>query len=173
MSVFSRCKKSVFFVFSVLLSSVLTTTVPVAAADVDGVTASSPLTVRFQADRDFRNCSSALVRGDPAKGPFTWLDRSDGDCVVPMHGHSQGEMIIVISGTAEIYVRNRKPITLGAGGYYFQPRGQIAAGRFAKGTIDFTSFDGPFDIHYVDSKGKEISQDEAFRRRAKLRHEPN
>ena len=99
--------------------------------------------------------------------------RSDGDCVVPMHWHGHGEMTIVVSGTAEIEVRNRKPMTLGAGGYNFQPRGQIAQGRFAKGTIDFTSFDGPFDIHYVDSKGKEISQKEAFRRAAKLRHHPN
>jgi hypothetical protein len=122
---------------AILLVAVLLMTGIVAAAEADGIAAGSPATVRFQADRDLPNCSSALVRGNPANGPSTWLVRSDGDCVVPMHWHSQGEIVIVVSGTAEIEVPNHKPVTLGAGGYYFQPPHQVAGGRFPKGTIGF------------------------------------
>jgi hypothetical protein len=86
-----------------------------------------------------------------------------------MHWHSQGEIVIVVSGTAEIEVPNHKPVTLGAGGYYFQPPHQLAGGRFPKGTIGFTQFDGPIDTHYVDSTGRGISREQAFAREAKLR----
>jgi hypothetical protein len=57
-----------------------------------------PSTVNFTRDPELPKCSSALVRGDPAKGPFEWLHKADGDCFVPMHWHSQGEIIIVVNG---------------------------------------------------------------------------
>jgi hypothetical protein len=66
--------------------------------EADSVIAGSPSTAKFTQDPQLPNCSAALVRGDPAKGPFTWLDKSDGDCFVPMHWHNQGEIIIVVSG---------------------------------------------------------------------------
>jgi hypothetical protein len=147
-----------------LLAALLCSSMAEGRDEADSVIAGSPSTVKFIRDPELPNCSSALVRGDPAKGPFTWLDKSDGDCFVPMHWHNQGEIIIVVSGTAEIEVKNHPLVILRDGGYYYQPPHQIASGRFAKGTIGFTSFDGPFDMHYVDDTGKEISREQAFSR---------
>ena len=104
-----------------LLAALLCSSMAEGRDEADSVIAGSPSTVKFIRDPELPNCSSALVRGDPAKGPFTWLDKSDGDCFVPMHWHNQGEIIIVVSGTAEIEVKNHPFVILRDGGYYYQP----------------------------------------------------
>jgi hypothetical protein len=147
-----------------LLAALLCSSMAEGRDEADSVITGGPSTAKFTRDPGLPNCSSALARGDPAKGPFTWLAKADGDCFVPMHWHSQGETIIVVRGSVEIKVKNHPSFIVRDGGYYFQPPNQIASGRFAKGTIGFTSFDGPFDMHYVDDTGKEISREQAFSR---------
>src|SRR5437868_2717915 len=101
--------RMICFCTALLVGFLMAPRLVTAAGNADIATGSAS-TATFRPDPDLPNCSSAPVRGDPKNGPSTWLVRSDGDCVVPMHWHSHGEIVIVVSGTAEIDVRNHKRI---------------------------------------------------------------
>jgi len=124
----------------------------------------NPSSLKFESDPEFPHCDFALLRGDPEKGPSVMLNKSTGDCLVPMHWHSYGEAVTMVSGTGEIATSDGKHIWLKAGGYFFQPPHVAALGRFPKNSMFFTSFDGPIDMHFVDDMGQEISHDVAFAR---------
>ena len=105
----------------------------------------------------------AAVNGDPGKGPSILFAKSSTGCNVPWHWHTPNEHLIIVKGVARLEMQSGGPsITLRAGGYAMMPASHVHRFRCTSSCEFYVYTDGAFDIHYVDSKGKELSPDEAL-----------
>jgi len=110
----------------------------------------------------FPTCATgAVVNGDPAKGPSIILSKVAPGCSVPWHWHTPNEHLMIVSGVATAQMKDGQPVTLRAGGFAAMPSHHTHKFSCRAGCVLYVHSDAPFDIHYVDAQGKEITPEEA------------
>jgi quercetin dioxygenase-like cupin family protein len=113
-------------------------------------------------------CSTASVQnGDPSKSGSVILVKAASGCVVPWHWHTPNEQLMVVSGSGKVDMKDGSPAALHSGDYLSLPAKSVHQFACAAACTFFIASDGPFDIHYVDKAGKEISPDEALKSKGK------
>ena len=110
-------------------------------------------------------CATASVQsGDPTKGPSIILARVAAGCSIPWHWHTPNENVMIASGVGQMEMKDGKPVALRAGGFAMMPSHHIHQFRCSSGPCAlFIYSDAAFDIHYVDTTGKEIPPDQALK----------
>jgi mannose-6-phosphate isomerase-like protein (cupin superfamily) len=127
--------------------------------------------IKNPASGDFRQSpimppcfSGALQRINSSTGGAIFLVRAEqSGCTVPMHWHTSGEQITVVSGTVIIKMSDGKSFELTAGGYAYMPARHFHVFQCSGACLHFVQSDGPYDIHYVDRQGNEISLEKAIK----------
>ena len=108
-------------------------------------------------------CNTAAVEsGDPSKGPSVIVFKATAGCSVPWHWHTPTEHVMLVSGTAKMEMKGGATTTFGAGGYALMPSKHVHQFTCTVACSAFVYSDGAFDIHYVDTNGKEIPPDAAL-----------
>jgi quercetin dioxygenase-like cupin family protein len=109
----------------------------------------------------------AVERGDPAAGPSVMLAKFAPGCAVPWHWHIPNEHVMGVSGVLRVEMKDGKPAMLGAKDFGFMPGHHIHRATCIGSAPCFSYLysDGPFDIHYVDKAGNEISLADAMKRK--------
>jgi quercetin dioxygenase-like cupin family protein len=115
-------------------------------------------------------CTSlAQLRGDMGKTASTLMVRMTAGCMVPFHWHTPSEEIVVLQGSPLAQMLDQRPYRLKVGSYSQLPTHHVH--RFkCTSSVDCLLFlvaDGPFDIHFVDDQGHEITTDAALAAAAK------
>ena len=108
-------------------------------------------------------CAEAAVQsGDPMKGMFIILVKIPAKCTIPWHWHTANENLMIVSGIAHVDVKDGKSMRLEPGGFAMMPSHHVH--QFHCTACKFYLYsDAAFDIHYVDSKGTEMSPDDALK----------
>ena len=105
----------------------------------------------------------AVASGDPSKSSSVILLKGTAGCLIPWHWHTANEHVMVAGGSAKVQMKdNGSSAVLGAGGYAMMPSKHVHQFTCVSACTVFVASDVPFDIHYVDAKGAEISPDAAF-----------
>ena len=116
--------------------------------------------------------TGASERGNPMTEASTLLLRFRPGCRAPWHWHTAEETLLIVSGTLRAEMKGgAKPMLLHQGDYAFMPSHNIHQAACV-GTVPCSLFlhsSVAFDIHYVDSSGKEIPLSEAAKPAAKAR----
>jgi quercetin dioxygenase-like cupin family protein len=105
----------------------------------------------------------SVQSGDPTKGPSIILARMAAGCSVPWHWHTPNEHLMMVSGVARVEMKGGKPLTLRAGGFAQMPAHHVHRFRATTPCTLFVYSDAAFDIHYVNTQGKEISPGDALK----------
>jgi quercetin dioxygenase-like cupin family protein len=141
-----------------------------AAGPTPGQEAAVPATGSNMAEMKFSTfpgmptCSTGSVQsGDPTKGPSIILAKMAAGCSFPWHWHTPNEHLMMVTGVGRVEMKDGKPLTLRAGGFAMMPSQHVH--RFTCGgpCALYVYSDAPFDMHYVDGQGKELSPDEALK----------
>ena len=107
--------------------------------------------------------SSALQSGDPATGPSIAVARLATGCTVPWHWHTPNERLMMVSGVARVEMQyGGQPLTLRAGGFAEMPSRHVHRFTCTSACVLYVASDAPFDIHYVDQQGEEITPEKAL-----------
>jgi len=117
----------------------------------------------------------APQHGDRTKGPSVLQLKFEANCVIPWHWHSVNETVTGVSGLFQVTEKGGKPQTLGVGDFAYMPSTHVHQGKCA-GTKPCTIFlhsDGPFDLHYVDKAGNEITPEVALAEVNKPAYKPS
>jgi len=110
------------------------------------------------------DCFLAVIEhGQPDKEASVMLMKASVACAVPWHWHTSNEQIMMLRGTARAQVRGDKDVVLQSGDYFFVPPHHAMRFACATACTLFVYTGGPFEIHYVDENGKEISPQEALK----------
>jgi|SRR5271165_3404493 len=107
--------------------------------------------------------TGAVEYGDPSTGPSTLFVKGTRGCDVPMHFHSVAEQVMVVIGTARIQVKGEQPRILKAGAFAITPSRHPHHFTCTSACEFYVVSDGPFDIHYIDDGGAEISFEQAVK----------
>ena len=107
----------------------------------------------------------AVERGNPASGPSVILARFAPACTAPFHWHTPSETAMMVSGSLEIQMKDEKPLVARRGDFAYLPSRHVhrATCLGVAPCLVFLSADAPFDIHWVDGAGQEISLDAALK----------
>lgn len=110
-------------------------------------------------------CATLSVEsGDPSKGPSIILIKTKAGCSIPWHWHTPNENVMMVSGVAQIEMKDGKPLTLGSGGFAMLPSHHVHQFKCVHSSCTlFLYNDAAFDIHYVNGKGEEITPAEAMK----------
>jgi quercetin dioxygenase-like cupin family protein len=113
----------------------------------------------------------APLRGDMGKSASTLMVRMTAGCMVPFHWHTPSEEIVVLQGSPLAQMLGQRPYVLKLGSYSQLPTHHVHRFRCTSKAdcLMFLVADGPFDIHFVDEQGKEISTEAALDAAAKAR----
>jgi hypothetical protein len=132
-----------------------------------------PRTVEFATIPGIPDCATyATLRGNPRTGPAWVLLKLATGCKVPPHWHTPNEDMLVIRGSGAIVMRDGPTLQLAPGAYTYLPSHHVHQATCTRECLFFNSADGPFDIHYVDRAGKDISLDEAVKELARTKAPP-
>lgn len=104
----------------------------------------------------------AVENGDPSKGPSMIALKGAAGCVIPWHWHTPNEQVMIISGKARMEMKGGKSEILAPGTYALMPGKHMHQFTCVSACTGFVHSDAVFDIHYVDSAGKEISPEAAM-----------
>ena len=155
------------FVACCVLLGVALTAVQYANAE-DQMVYAGKATSKFVNFPGLPTCMTGSVQnGDPAKTGSVILAKATSTCVVPWHWHTANEQLMVVSGSAKVAMKDGSPTTIRGGDYMSLPAKQAHHFTCLASCSLFIVSDAPFDIHYVDKDGKEISADEALKPKAK------
>jgi quercetin dioxygenase-like cupin family protein len=105
--------------------------------------------------------------GDPMKGPATLLIKFTSGCVVPWHWHTADENLMMVSGKGKAEMKSGGSHPMAMGDYIYLPGKETHRFTCISSCMLFDVIGGAFDIHYVDSEGKEIPVDQALKAMAK------
>lgn len=122
--------------------------------------------IKFGPDPDAPKCFTlAVEQGDPEKGPSVILAKFSPGCVAPWHWHSPGETAMAVSGALEVQNQGDKPFVAGHGDFVYLPSHHVhrATCQGSAPCLVFLSSDAPFDTHWVDEAGQEISLEAALK----------
>ena len=130
-------------------------------------------TLKFGALPNLPAClTGASERGNPMAEESVLLLHFRPGCRVPWHWHTAEETLLVVSGTLRAEMKGgAKPMLLHGGDYASMPSQNIHQAACI-GTVPCSLFlhsTAAFDIHYVDSSGKEIPPSEAAKPAAKAK----
>lgn len=108
--------------------------------------------------------TGASEHGNPMTEESVLLLHFKAGCRVPWHWHTPEETLLIVSGTIRAEMKDMgKPVLLRQGDYLSMPSHNIHQAA-CMGAVPCTLFlhsSAAFDIHYVDSSGKEIPLSEA------------
>ena len=136
------------------------------AADDHPMIIKSPQTLEYINVPDMPTCATAaILRGNPRSGPAWVLLKLASGCRVPWHWHTANEELVVISGRGSIATKGGPTLQLAPGAYASLPNHHVHRATCTRACLMFNIADAAFDIHYVDAKGKEISLEEASKRK--------
>lgn len=107
--------------------------------------------------------SGSVVSGDPSKGPSIFLAKAKAGCAFPWHWHTPNENLMIVTGTARLEPKGGKASTLRAGAFAMMPSKHVHRFRCPVACSLYVYSDAPFDIHYVNAQGAEISPDDALK----------
>jgi len=107
--------------------------------------------------------TGAVEHGDPGTGPATFFIKGTKGCKVPMHFHSVTEQLMMVNGTAQIQMKGDAPRILKGGAFVITPSRHPHLLTCTSACEFYVVSDGPFDIHYVDDGGTEISFEQAVK----------
>jgi quercetin dioxygenase-like cupin family protein len=141
-----------------------------AAGADDGILLQQAAKAKFISVPGVPGCTTlAPLRGDMGKTASTLMVRMKAGCMVPFHWHTPSEEMVVLQGSPLAQMFGKRPYTLKVGSYSQLPTHHVH--RFkCTSKVDCLLFlvaDGPFDIHFVDEQGKEISTEAALEAAAK------
>ena len=132
----------------------------------DGLVLKNTAPEEFHATPIMPQCfMGAMQRFNPQTGAAVFLVRveaKDG-CLVPLHWHTAGEQITVVSGHVTLQMADGASVELKEGGYAYVPSKHLHVFRCSGPCVHFVQSDGPYDIHYVDKEGKELSLADALK----------
>ena len=119
-------------------------------------------------------CFRAVIEhGQPEKEASVMLMKASAGCAVPWHWHISNEQIMMVSGTARAQVKGDKPLLLRSGDYLLVPPHHVMKFACVSPCTLFVYTGGPFEIHYVDESGKEISPADALKGEKKSVQHPS
>jgi quercetin dioxygenase-like cupin family protein len=105
----------------------------------------------------------AVKSGDPSKGAFVIVFKGTAGCMIPWHGHTATEHVMIVTGSVKVEMKDTaKTAVLGPGGYVLMPGKHVHQFTCAWACSAFVSSDAAFDIHYVDASGAEIPPETAL-----------
>jgi quercetin dioxygenase-like cupin family protein len=107
----------------------------------------------------------AVEKGDPSKGPSVILAKFARGCIAPWHWHTPIETVMVVSGALEVQMKG-DPAFIGHGGDFVDMPGRHVHRATCQGSepcLVFISSNAPFDIHWVDEDGREITLEAALK----------
>jgi len=102
-----------------------------------------------------------VVSGDPSQGNTIIFASIATGCTIPWHWHTPTERVMIASGVARIDVKDHKSMTLHSGGFAMLPSKHIHQFHCNSSCQIFVYSDLPFDLHYVNAKGDEITPADA------------
>ena len=105
----------------------------------------------------------SVQSGDPAKGSFILLAKTAAGSTIPWHWHTAAERLMIISGVADVQMKDGSPVRLEAGAFASLPARHAHQFRCERDCTFYLDSDGAFDIHYVNGQGTEISAAEALK----------
>jgi quercetin dioxygenase-like cupin family protein len=141
-----------------------------AAQDMGQMGVVSPATSKFGNMAGLPTCMTlAVLHGDPSTGPSTILLKFTPGCSVPWHWHTANESLVMASGTGSAQMKDGQPMTMKAEDFLFLSAKGIHRFTAQSAVLLYDMPDGAFDIHYVDSDGKEIPPDKALAAQIKVR----
>jgi quercetin dioxygenase-like cupin family protein len=119
---------------------------------------------KFQKIPGLPDCLTVAVeQGDPGKDASLLLVKTTAGCKVPWHFHTPNEQLMMVSGIGRVEMKDEQAAELRAGGFAYAPAKHVhqftCVGRPC---TFFLRSDAPFDTHYVDKNGSEISPDQAL-----------
>lgn len=122
----------------------------------------NPAQMKFMKFPNLPSCATgAVVNGDPGKGSSIILAKMSAGCTIPWHWHTPGEHLMMVSGSARLGSKDGKPFTLRTGGFSMLPPHHVHDFHANTACTLYIYSDAPFDIHYVNAEGNEISFDDA------------
>ncbi len=140
------------------------------AQDADTMTFAAAATSKFFNMPVLPSCMTLSVqRGDPSKEAAVILLKFKAGCVVPWHWHTAAEQLMVVSGTGSAQMKDGKPAMVHPGDYLYLPAKHVHEFKAVTAVTMFDLPAGPFDIHYVDPSGAEITPDKAFKSGIKIK----
>jgi hypothetical protein len=155
----------VLIIFSA--AAVVGTSAPLHAADTGKMLLVNPQTAKFITVPGLPTCATVTtLRGDPRYGPAWVLLKLASGCRVPWHWHTPNEDLVVISGQGNLEMKDGPPLPFVPGAYASLPSHHVHRANCTRACLLFDSADGPFDIHYVDANGQEISMEQAVKQSA-------
>jgi len=125
---------------------------------------------RFQKIPNLPDCITAAVeQGDPTKGASVLMVKGARGCKAPWHFHTANEQLMMVSGVGRVEVKGEQAVNLHTGGFAYAPVRHVHQFTCVGGSCSFfLHSDAPFDIHYVDQSGNEISTEQALSKRHKM-----
>ena len=100
------------------------------------------------------------------KGAAVLLLKVKSGCVVPWHWHTANENLMMVSGKGKAEMPDGAH-TMDMGDYMYLAGKQIHQFTCISNCLVFDVIDDVFDIHYVDTDGKEIPVEQALKPMAK------
>jgi quercetin dioxygenase-like cupin family protein len=104
----------------------------------------------------------AVERGDPETGPSVTLSRLEAGCTVPWHIHSANAQVLFVLGSFELTMKGQSAQILSQGAYAYVPAEHQHRESCLESCMYYVVREGPADVRYVDSAGKEISAEIAL-----------
>ena len=158
-----RCKITALMGFSLL--SLLVATASGQQDDKSIVQNTTP--GKFQKIPNLPDCITAAVeQGDPTKGASVLMVKGTTGCKAPWHFHTPNEQVMMVSGIGRVEMKGEQAVNLRTGGFAYAPPKHVHQFMCVGGPCSFfLHSDAPFDIHYVDQSGNEISTEQALSKR--------
>jgi len=97
-------------------------------------------------------CEIAVLHGDPAKPNVDILFRVPGDSIIPTHGHTSAERMILLSGELEVTYEGQETVTMREGSYAYGPAEVLHDAYCLPGDacVLFIAFEEPLDAFPVE-----------------------
>ena len=147
---------------ALFVATLLLCVTAIAVADESHPMGQNVAQMKFVKFPNFPSCATgAVVNGDPGKGPSIILAKMTSGCSIPWHWHTPAEHLMMVSGSARLETKGGKPFTLRAGGFTMLPSKHVHNFKATSACLMYVYSDAPFDIHYVNKDGNEISFEDA------------
>lgn len=118
----------------------------------------------FHQGHDLTCLAGARETGDSKQGPAVSLVKFEPGCIIPWHWHTPNENVMVLDGTLQQEWKSRETQVAKHGDFIHIPSHQINRVKCISDSpcMIYLYNDAVFDMHYVDSAGREISATEAI-----------
>lgn len=125
----------------------------------------SAATTRYVNHPALPPCAKMAVQdGNPDSGSAVIAVKASANCTVPWHWHTGNERLLIVSGSAKAEMKEMPATMLSKGDFLLLPAKGIHQFTPQTDVEFFIVTDAPFDIHYVDTAGKEITPEQALKK---------